>query len=87
MDKINIVLSSDNNYAQHVAVVIASVMNNTKKNKQIRFFLLADNIDIGKKALLKQTADSFNAELNIIDLQENSCFDNLYTSDNYIKMK
>lgn len=85
MDKINIVLSSDNNYAQHVAVVIASVMNNTKKNKQIRFFLLADNIDIGKKALLKQTADSFNAELNIIDLQENSCFDNLYTSGHISK--
>ena len=85
MDKINIVLSSDNNYAQHVAVVIASVINNTKKNKQIRFFLLADNIDIGKKALLKQTADSFNAELNIIDLRENSCFDNLYTSGHISK--
>ena len=85
MEKINIVLSADNNYAQHVAVVIASVMNNTQKNKQIRFFLLADNIDVGKKTLLKQTADSFNAEFEIIDLEDNHCFDNLYTSGHISK--
>lgn len=29
-DVINIVLASDDNYAQHVAVLVASVLSNTK---------------------------------------------------------
>ena len=30
-DKINVVFASDDNYAQHIAVVIASIMDKTKE--------------------------------------------------------
>ena len=37
MKTINIALAADNNYAQHVAVVIESILEN--RNKQSAFFL------------------------------------------------
>ena len=41
-DLINIVLSSDNNYAQHVAVVAASILCNTRE--KVAIHLLSDGI-------------------------------------------
>ena len=51
MDKhINVVLASDDNYAQHVAVVTVSILKNTKFADQLHFFVLSD-----EKHLFKRT--------------------------------
>ena len=43
-NKINIVFASDNNYAQHTAVAMASVLVNTKVPQKIQFYLIDDEI-------------------------------------------
>jgi|GEM_PF-613159 len=42
MDKFNIVLSPDNNYAQHAAVVMASVLENCNTPANVAFYILED---------------------------------------------
>ena len=44
METINIALAADNNYAQHVAVVMESILENTDEINKVRFFLLSDGI-------------------------------------------
>ena len=47
MDKhINVVLASDDNYAQHVAVVTVSILKNTKFADQLHFFVLSDDLKL-----------------------------------------
>ena len=48
-NKINIVFASDNNYAQHTAVAMASVLVNTKVPQRIQFYLIDDEIQPGNK--------------------------------------
>lgn len=80
MDRINIALAADNNYAQHVAVVIASVMKNVKPGSCVRFFLLSDGIEQELLARIDATAASLQAELSVIDLSTADGFETLYTS-------
>ena len=48
MKTINIALAADNNYAQHVAVVMESILENTDEINKVRFFLLSDGINAEK---------------------------------------
>ena len=48
MKTINIALAADNNYAQHVAVVMESILENTEETNKVRFFLLSDGITAEK---------------------------------------
>lgn len=64
---INIVLASDDNYAQHLAVVAVSILSNTKVAKDVRFFILNDAISDEKKILIKETVDSFGASAEFLD--------------------
>lgn len=48
MKMINIALAADNNYAQHVAVVMESILENTDEINKVRFFLLSDGINAEK---------------------------------------
>ena len=83
-DWINIALASDDNYAQHVSVVMASVLLNTKHRNRIRFFLLSDTIDNNKIMLLQETVSSLGAKLVIINI--NNCeFNNVYLSGHVSK--
>ena len=63
MKTINISLAADNNYAQHVAVVMESILENTEETNKVRFFLLSDGITAEKITGLQQTIDGKNAEL------------------------
>ena len=57
MDKhINVVLASDDNYAQHVAVVTVSILKNTKFARSIAIFCLSDDISDKKIKLIKKTS-------------------------------
>ena len=68
MKTINIALAADNNYAQHVAVVMESILENTEETNKVRFFLLSDGITAEKITGLQQTIDGKNAELVVCDL-------------------
>ena len=79
---INIVLCSDNNYAQHIAVVMASIMANTKA--QVCFFVINDNISQGKIIKLRSTAAKFNTVIEFIDVPKEK-FTNVYLSGHVSK--
>lgn len=81
---INIALASDDNYAQHIAVVIASIMSNTT-TKNICFYILSDSISNIKKDKIQETADSFGAKIVFLELSMNTMFDNFYTSGHLSK--
>ena len=53
-NKINIVFASDNNYAQHTAVAMASVLVNTKVPQKIQFYLIDDEIQPENKEKLQK---------------------------------
>ena len=80
MDKhINVVLASDDNYAQHVAVVTVSILKNTKFADQLHFFVLRDAISDKKIKLIKKTVEKFNAKIEFIDIGHDK-LKNIYLS-------
>lgn len=84
-DKINIALASDNNYAQHVAVVMASIIANTSAKNRLCFYLLSDGIAADKIAKLQATLAGTGAELVVCDLSAYKGFEKLYTSGHISK--
>ena len=78
VEYINIVLSADDNYAQHVAVVMASIATNTTF-KNIRVFLLSDGISTDKKQKLNITAANHKIILEVIEMQNKKEFTAFYT--------
>ena len=80
---LNIALASDNNYAQHVAVVAASILCNTKSN--VHFHVLSDGISQPKIQLIGQTIGNLSGQLSVYDLSSYQCFDNLFTSGHISK--
>ena len=81
-DKINIVFASDDNYAQHIAVVIASIMAKTKE--KVCFFVINDNISSEKITQLKNTAVKLNTTVEFIAVPEEQ-FKNVYLSGHVSK--
>lgn len=81
-ETINIVLCSDDNYAQHIAVVMASVTANTKA--QVCFFVINDDISQEKTIKLKKTAVKLNTVIEFIDVPEEK-FTNVYLSGHVSK--
>lgn len=79
METINIALASDDNYAQHVAVVMASVMGNCSTN-EIHFYILSDDISEENKLKILQTSEILGCKVTIIELSERKSFEGLYTS-------
>lgn len=70
MDKyINIVFASDDNYAQHTAVAIASVLMNTAAPENIRFFIIDDGITELKKSKILSTVDNFKSTVTFINVK------------------
>lgn len=57
---IEIVLASDNNYAQHLAVTIVSVLENNTSNSEINFHILENGLKEENKVILKQITDKHN---------------------------
>lgn len=81
-DKINIVFASDDNYAQHIAVVMASIIAKTKE--EVCFFVINDNISSEKITKLKNTAVKLNTTVEFIAVQEEQ-FKNVYLSGHVSK--
>lgn len=65
---INIVLSSDNNYAQHLAVTITSILKNTKSAHMVRFFVLDSGISETLKAQIQKGTDDLMGNVIFIPM-------------------
>lgn len=81
-NQISIVFASDDNYAQHIAVVIASIMAKTKE--RVCFYVINDNISKDKIEKLKNTADTFKTQIEFITVSEDK-FVNVYLSGHVSK--
>lgn len=81
-NQINIVFASDDNYAQHIAVVIASIMAKTKE--EVCFYVINDNISKNKIEKLRDTAVAFKAEIEFISVPK-AKFSNVYLSGHVSK--
>lgn len=81
-DIINIVLASDNNYAQHLAVTAVSILENTGKPKSICFYVLSDGIDDDNYCLIQKTICNYGASVTKIECATN---DGFYTEGHITK--
>lgn len=66
---VNIVFSSDDNYAQHTAVAMASILLNTSNPAKVRFFIIDDGISEDKKSKIKSTADNLRSTVEFITVK------------------
>lgn len=85
MNYINIALASDDNYAQHIAVVATSVLCNVKQGANVKFFVLSDGITSIKKSQIKDTVEEFCSTVEFIELNDTDKFDDLYVSGHISK--
>ena len=76
---INIVFASDNNYAQHTAVAMTSVLLNTTVPEKIKFFLIDDNIDQNNKDKILSTVKSLHGNIEFVKIK-NTDLENCYVS-------
>lgn len=60
---INIVFASDNNYAQHTAVAMASILLNTKVPENIKFFIIDDKISVNNKSKIVDTVHDLKGNI------------------------
>lgn len=78
-NKINIVFASDNNYAQHTAVAMASVLVNTKVPQKIQFYLIDDEIQTENKEKITKTVQKLGGSVEFIKIK-NSRLEDCYVS-------
>lgn len=77
--KINIVFASDNNYAQHTAVAMTSVLVNTKVPQKIQFYLIDDEIKDENKEKIRKTVQNLGGSVEFIKIK-NSRLEDCYVS-------
>lgn len=68
METINIVFSSDNNYAQFMGVAICSIFENKKEDYLIDIYVLDGGIKEDNKIKLKVLEDRYNFKINYIKI-------------------
>lgn len=78
-ETINIAFASDDNYAQHVAVAMASLCRHAAEPGRLQFYVLSDGISQEKTEKLMATAVKLGTTVRIIELTA-SLTDGLYVS-------
>lgn len=78
---INIVLATDDNYAQHATVAMTSVLVNSKHRENIRFFVINDNISPSKQIKILESIDDLGGKVLFVEANENALND-VYVSGN-----
>ena len=79
MEKINIVFSSDNNYAQYLGVTICSIFENSKNKDKIDIYVLDGGILKENKDKLKIIESMYNFDITYIKINT-LLFENFYIS-------
>lgn len=67
MDTINIVLATDNNYVQHCAVTIASILKN---NSNVSIYVLTEDLSEYNKKILYDEVARFRSELHFVHIEK-----------------
>ncbi len=76
-NSINVVLASDNSYAQHMAVAMASVLKNTCQPEKIHFVVIDDGIQKENRKKILQTVENLHGHVNFLETdnhQLKTCF-------------
>lgn len=76
-DFINIVFASDNNYAQHTAVAMTSVLVNTACPERIKFYLIDDEIKADNKKKINDTVAKLHGNIEFVKITNaslNDCY-------------
>lgn len=76
---INIVFAADDNYAQHTAVAMTSILLNAVNKDDIVFYLLSDGISQEKAEKIQETVQSLGSQLYFIEINGSS-LQNYYVS-------
>ena len=77
-ENITVVFATDDNYAQHTGVAMASVLLHAAEPGRFTFFIIDDNISFHKKQQLTDTVAQFGARIEF--LAAGNQFDNVYIS-------
>jgi len=77
METINIVFTSDNNYAQHLAVTLTSLLENNKEEK-FQIYIFENDISNENKKNFKTIINKFNCEIQYINF-DTTIFDHIDT--------
>lgn len=72
MEKISLVLASDDNYAQHVAVACASMLKNASHPEKLQFYILNDAISIENCKRIEQTVQRLQGHVEFISVDSDS---------------
>lgn len=68
MEKINIVLSSDNQYVQHLVVTLSSMFENTQHAGQIKINIIDGGIDNSNKQFLQSLINRYHSEIHFLKI-------------------
>ncbi|WP_299445998.1 glycosyltransferase family 8 protein [uncultured Phascolarctobacterium sp.] len=79
---INLVLASDDNYAQHAAVALMSAYAKCDKNYKINSYILDGGISLDKKIKIEKSIAVYNGDVCFISIDVEK-FQNSYTSFQY----
>lgn len=78
--KINIAFATDDNYAQHTAVAMASVLCNTSSTNEVTFYILYENISSVHIDLLIKTANENGGKISFLKISNELSNTNLHVS-------
>ena len=70
MEKINVCLSCDENYARHAGVVITSILSNAKFDDELNFYILDGGILEETKVKFYELKKIKDCEINFININE-----------------
>lgn len=77
METIHVVLASDEKYAQHAGVAIASVLENIKSNNTVVINVIDNELSEKSRNMLRETVEKYNASINFLHDSSGS-LDNVY---------
>ena len=83
MKKINLLFATDQNYIQHVCVVLASVFENNK-NESFKIYYIIDELPAESKNKLVSFVNSYKSEIEFIFI-DGSKFDSMVTTHHFSK--
>ena len=81
-ERINLVLATDDNYAQHAAITLMSAYEQAKNKNKINSFVLDGGISDDKKEKLKQSVEQYGGSIVFIRMDEN-IYKDMYISHQY----
>ena len=81
-EEISVVLSCDDNFAQHAGVLMESVLSTAKRSHNLHFYIVDGDIFDDKKEKITSISNKYNAQITFLKVNKNE-FKDLYISFQY----